>query len=225
MSFFKLEKSKYLSQLHGPIGYNVGFMIGLLILNICLFYLMNSMSWEDIVKEQTAYHDLVHEMSFRKQIYHLQISKSNYNPTMTQFNFEEIVPTQGIVQSDVGHRDILQQISSHQFMRSSHQDFNSEQQQLINQYVQEKDDEFERLLHDEQEEYSGENRQVRFMAHGNDMAGFGVTPRNSNPVFSSTKPGFNNNVPNHKRSLTGQAVINAPPGPPPGSMAALSSDR
>jgi len=37
-------------------------------------------------------------------------------------------------------------------MRSSHGDFNSEQQQLINQYVQEKDDEFERLLNDELEQ-------------------------------------------------------------------------
>lgn len=60
--------------------------------------------------------------------------------------------------TEVGHRDILQQISSHQFMRSSHGDFNSEQQQLINQYVQEKDDEFERLLNDEldqQQQYPG----------------------------------------------------------------------
>lgn len=52
-------------------------------------------------------------------------------------------------------------------MRSSHQDFNSEQQQMIKEYVQEKDDEFERLLHDEHEEVgllSGrENRQVKFL--------------------------------------------------------------
>lgn len=51
MTFFKLEKSKYLSQMHGPIGYNIGFMFGLLILNICLFYLLTSISWEDICKE------------------------------------------------------------------------------------------------------------------------------------------------------------------------------
>lgn len=66
VSFFKLENSKYLSQIHGCIGYNIGFMIGVLVLNISLFYLLNSVSWEDICKRLTAYHDLVNEMSFRK---------------------------------------------------------------------------------------------------------------------------------------------------------------
>ena len=45
----------------------------------------------------------------------------------------------------------MQHIESHQFMRSSHQDFNSEQERLVNRYVEEKDDEFERLLKDEDE--------------------------------------------------------------------------
>jgi len=51
VSFFKLKKSKYLVQIHGAIGYNIGFMFGLLTLNICLFYLLASVSWEDVCKE------------------------------------------------------------------------------------------------------------------------------------------------------------------------------
>jgi ribonucleotide monophosphatase NagD (HAD superfamily) len=105
-------------------------MLGVLTLNICLFYLLNSVSWENICKQLTAYHDLVNEMSFRKHIYHLQISKSNYNPTINQYNYEEILQTQAVgLQSDTsGQRgDILQQISAHPMMRSSHQDFTQEQ--------------------------------------------------------------------------------------------------
>lgn len=58
---------------------------------------------------------------------------------------------------------------------------------MIKEYVQEKDDEFERLLHDEQEEVgllSGrENRQVKFLTQGNEPGvAFGVPSRNSNTM-------------------------------------------
>lgn len=82
VSFFKLEDTKLFTHLHGALGYNIGFMIGLLVLNIGLFYMLATVSWEKICQDITAYHDLVNEMSFRKQIYHMHISRSNYNPTM-----------------------------------------------------------------------------------------------------------------------------------------------
>lgn len=82
VSFFKLEGTKYLSQIQGPLGFNIGFMIGLLVLNVGLFQMLATVSWDKICQDLTAYHNLVNEMSFRKQIYHMHISRSNYNPTL-----------------------------------------------------------------------------------------------------------------------------------------------
>lgn len=82
VSFFKLEGSKYLSQIQGPLGFNIGFMIGLLVLNIGLIQMLATVSWENICQDLSAYHNLVNEMSFRKQILHMHISRSNYNPIM-----------------------------------------------------------------------------------------------------------------------------------------------
>lgn len=161
VSFFRLEETKLFTHLHGALGYNIGFMIGLLVLNIGLFYMLYTVSWEKICRDITAYHDLVNEMSFRKQIYHMQISRSHYNPTLPasqsnipqdHLNLQGVIPAiQNSEQPPPGRpsQDIIHQIEGHHFMRSSCQDFNSEQQQIMNRYVQEKDDEFERLLKDE----------------------------------------------------------------------------
>ena len=65
-------------------------------------------------------------------------------------------------------------------MRSSCKEFNSEQQQQINRYVQEKDDEFERLLKDENEIGSVDNNKHLFhMGSQTPYGNLGVTPRSS----------------------------------------------
>ena len=61
---------KLFDAVHGPIGYNMGFVLGLLTLNTCLIYLLGSSKWQNIAKKMTAFHDQVHEMSFRKHLFH-----------------------------------------------------------------------------------------------------------------------------------------------------------
>jgi len=53
--------------------------------------MLNSVSWDNICAEIGKYHDLVNEMSFRKQIHHLQISKSKYDPHMNQPTYQDEV--------------------------------------------------------------------------------------------------------------------------------------
>ena len=135
------NESKLFKKLHGPIGFNIGFAIGLIILNISLFYLLSSKKWDELAKQMTAYHDQVHEMSIRKHLYHQQISRSLYSPSAMQTKKDE--DENESRRSRRSHNDM-------QFMDSSCHDFNSEQEKIMKRYVQEKDDEFDQLLCEEE---------------------------------------------------------------------------
>ena len=37
-------------KLHGPIGFNIGFAIGLILLNFGLVYVLATMKWEQLAK-------------------------------------------------------------------------------------------------------------------------------------------------------------------------------
>lgn len=58
----------------------MGFAIGLFVLNVALFYMLGSTKWSSISKKMSMFHEQVHEISIRKNLYHQQISRSVYTP-------------------------------------------------------------------------------------------------------------------------------------------------
>lgn len=69
--YFNLDKKfHFLTKLHGPMGCNLGFATGLLILNVTLLYMLGSTKWSSISKRMSLFHEQVQEISIRKNLYH-----------------------------------------------------------------------------------------------------------------------------------------------------------
>ena len=55
VQFFSWQDRKYLGQIHDALGFNLGYMLGLLVLNVSMFYLVCSVSWQKTSKCLTVY--------------------------------------------------------------------------------------------------------------------------------------------------------------------------